>query len=116
VIGVIGSMRAIMVVIFGVWLQLKSSHTTWCVTTDARSSEHRIKWRYPMVLPESASISVAYFGYAKIQNWREEICKMKENKSFLTMKEVGKIFSRESLYNVTHDIKYYCIKVQHLFV
>jgi len=109
VIGVIGSMRAVMVVIFGVWLQQKSSHTTWCVTADAGRSEHRVNFRHPMVLPESASISVAYFGYAKIKNWweEEEIRKMKEDKNFLTMMEVGKIFSRESLYNVTHDIKYY---------
>jgi len=107
VIGVVGSMRAVMVVIIGVWLQQKSSYTTWCVTKDAGRSEHGTNWRYPMVLPESASISVAYFGYAKIQNWREEIRKMKEDKNFLTTKEVDKIFSRESLYDVTHDIKYY---------
>jgi len=107
VIAVIGSMRAVMVVIFGLWLQQKTAHTTWCVTAYAGGSETRSDWRYPMVLPDTASISVAFFGYAKIKNWREKICQMKEDSNFLTMKDIREIFSLEGLFNVTHDIKYY---------
>lgn len=32
---------------------------------------------------------------------------MKKDKNFLTMIEIREIFSRESLFNVTHDITYY---------
>jgi len=110
VIGVIAAMRAVMVMIFSVWLQQKSVLSTWCVTANNRRREAFCDgWNYEIVLPESASVAKAFFGYPT-EGWMKKIKEMKEHKNFLTMNEIDVIFSKEHLFEVTHDIKYYLIQ------
>jgi len=65
VIGVVATMRTVMVVIYGVWLQQKLSLATWWVTTTGESTIYASGCNYELVLPESACITKAFFGYPK---------------------------------------------------
>jgi len=112
-LGLLGVMRTVMGLIFGVWMKQRRSLSTWCVTTDAlqsvtsdRSPSSFGAFDHEMVLPDSARITAAFFGYP-VKNWRERIAEMKEKKKFLTMEEIREIFSKDPLFDVTDDVKYY---------
>jgi len=59
-----------------------------------------------MVLPKTAYITKAYFGYAK-PGWECEIKRLKKNTPLLRMREIDKIFLNDHYFDVTFDIQYY---------